>query len=449
MRNLEFSKNRNRKNNSAFRIPYSALQRLFHAVVLLALFSAAAAAETEKKPSVDSPADPNLVRVSIISEYREPGGMIELDGRILRDYSPTIIQEFSSAGIVFDTKGHVMTFLSYLWVYLQPDNLRIEIAAADGKKIPGKLIGIDQRSGVAVIRPLNGKLEETRVCAQCEGGNGAIVMVPAGVKNSGAGRFGEAQVVSTAGSEAFRISLEQPVADIGLPVLNRDLQVIGLMAGDDFAVYPVQPLLDSARQVLKKGGDIHAGWLGVMLLDAPSGVMVQRVEPDSPAQAAGLIPRDFLRRYNNLVVQSARQFIRLVENSEIGSIAKIEISRLGKPMNITAKIRERQTQPAQNRLSLNSPKPLIGLDTWVLTPDMADALQMPGQTGLLVFGVVPNTPAARAGVLEGDVITAMDGQAVFDEASFASWESHRLGSQLSLTILRKGVKRVILVKISE
>jgi serine protease Do len=185
-----------------------------------------------------------------------------------------------------------------------------------------------------------------------------------------------------------------------------------------------------------------------MLRDMPAGVQVQGVEPDSPAREAGLVPRDFIIRYNSRPVENALQFIGLVENSAIGSLVKIEISRQGMPMNLTAKIRERQLLAAQNRLSLNSPRPRVGLDTELITPDIANALQMPGQTGLLVTGVVPHTPAAAAGVLKGDVITEMDGQPIFDMDSFASyWQSHGLGPRLVLTVLRKGTKRSIAVKL--
>jgi len=348
-----------------------------------------------------------------------------------------------------------MTFLSYRWADIRSENPRIEISNRDGQKLPGKLIGIDQRNGVAVIRATEGKLKKTAVCESCENKDGAIVMIPS-TRDLGAPGFGETRV-STSGGGAGSLApgallspYPQTLSDISLPVLNREYQVIGLMTGMDSmdagAVYSVKQLLDSARQVIKAGGNIRVGWLGIMLLDAPSGVQVQGVEPDSPAQEAGLIPRDFLVRYNSQPVENARQFIGLIQNSVIGSRAKIEISRQGKPVSLTAKIRERQVQADHNRLSLNSPRPLVGLDTELITPGLADVLQMPGQTGLLVIRVLPHTPAAAAGVLEGDVITAMDGQPIFDVDSFASyWQSHGLGPRLVLTVLRKGEKRSITV----
>jgi len=401
--------------------------------------------------------DPELVHVAIISEFYGPKGTIILNGKVLRDYSPLIIQDFSSAGIVLDDDGHVATFLSYRWVDIQSEKPRIEISSRDGQKLTGQLVGIDQRNGVAVVRATEGKLRKTVVCESCENKDGAIVLVPS-ARDLGAARFGETRVVSSGGVPgalmpgALLTPYSQPFSDISLPVLSREFQVIGLMTGMDSpdagVVYPIKQLLDSARQVINAGGNIRVGWLGIMLDDVPSGVQVRGVEPNSPAQAAGLIPRDFLVRYNSLPIENARQFIGLVQNSAVGSSAKIEISRQGKPMNLTVKIHERQVREAPNRLSLNSPRPKVGLDTTLLTPDLADALQMPGQKGLLVTGVVPQAPAAAAGVLEGDVITAMDGQPIFDIDSFVSyWQSHGLGTRLVLSVLRKGTTRSISVNL--
>ncbi|MDR0311915.1 MAG: PDZ domain-containing protein [Acidobacteriota bacterium] len=426
------------------------------AVFLLAVLAVTAAAFGQDAPAVAAP-DPGLVRVSIISEFRGPKGNVNLNGKVLRDYSPLIIQDFSSAGVVFDDKGHVMTFLSYRWVDIQSENPRIEISSRNGQILPGKLIGIDQRNGVAVIRAMEGKPAKTAVCESCESKDGSIVLIPS-ARDSGAARFGETRVVLSGGGSALApgalvAPYSQPFPDISLHVLNREFQVVGLMTSQDSTdagvVYPVKQLLDSARQVVKAGGNIRVGWLGIMLLDEPSGVQVQGVEPNSPAQEAGISARDFLVRYDSRPVENARQFISLVQNSAVGSKVKIEISRMGKPMSLTAKIRERQAQASQNRLSLNSPRPVVGLDTTPLTPDLADVMQMPGQKGLLVIGVLPQTPASAAGVLEGDVITAMDGWPIFDIDSFASyWQSHSLGSRLVLTVLRKGKERSISVRLN-
>lgn len=58
---------------------------------------------------------------------------------------------------------------------------------------------------------------------------------------------------------------------------------------------------------------------------------------------------------------------------------------------------------------------------------------------LLVVGVKPGRPAARAGVLNGDVLLSLDGQAVSGMAnSVALMQHRRWGEEVVLTVLRDG-----------
>jgi len=138
-------------------------------------------------------------------------------------------------------------------------------------------------------------------------------------------------------------------------------------------------------------------------------------------------------------------------------------------MTLSAVVEARRIQRNLNRLSLNlsgmfgapvaemitdsewtPPRLLIGLEVVALHPDLADALKMPGQTGLLVTDVVKQKPAEKAGVLVGDVIVAMDGYPIVDVLSFASfWETHRLGAQLMLKVVRKGTEQTIAVQVPD
>jgi S1-C subfamily serine protease len=399
-----------------------------------------------------------LVRVNIISEMPGAKGMFLLNGQILEDYSPIIVRDFPSTGVVIDREGHILAFLGYRWVDVQAHEARIEITAGDGGKWQGKLFGVDQSNGAAVVRLLRGRLRETPVCRDCQVQDGAVIMAP---EAGGAGRSGfrEARVLSVGtgpglpagGNWMLRMNL--PAPDISQPILTRDRRVLGFVAdrdplGMEMIVYPISPLLASAEKIIATGGDIRAGWLGLYLEDAPGGVLVEELDPESPALEAGVRPRDRLVRYNDLAIRDVRQFIQLVQDSAVGSRVKLGIVRGGKPVELAARVGVRKPQQFRRQVSLNLPKPAIGLDTVVMTPDLADAMRMPGQTGLLVVDVVKETPAERAGVLAGDVVVAMDGQPIFDAASFATyWQTHGLGERLVLSVLRKGAERTITVEV--
>ncbi len=89
--------------------------------------------------------------------------------------------------------------------------------------------------------------------------------------------------------------------------------------------------------------------------------------------------------------------------------------------------------------------PYIGVQMVTLTPELArennrnsnSAFVVPEVNGVLVMGVLPNTPAAAAGLRRGDVITAINGEAIATAAQLQSIvESSGIGTTLRLSIQR-------------
>lgn len=92
----------------------------------------------------------------------------------------------------------------------------------------------------------------------------------------------------------------------------------------------------------------------------------------------------------------------------------------------------------------------LGLRAEKLTPAMADSLELPPGSGLIVTAVPHDTPAARAGVEPGDVILTAGGEPVSDPRAL-----HRrvmlaaVGSTLALELRRGGMKATAKVVIGE
>jgi serine protease Do len=421
----------------------------------------------------------SLVRVNIVTKFLGPKDAVEINGKLIADYSPLIIQSFSATGIVLDQKGNILTFLGYRWLDIQNHDPAIEVSS-EGQKWKGKLVGIDQRNGVAVIRLTGGKLKKTPTCDECELKGGTTVMAPVSPELS---QLRRAQVVSIgtgpAASEpgGWVITVDRPFPDIGQPILTADHRVLGFITSQDpmgirNTVYPIAQLIASAEEILKTGGDIRTGWLGLYVVDSnPAigpGILVQRVETDSPAQRAGLFPGDFLLRFNGENLTDSGHYIQLVEGSAIGSRAKIEIRRRGNPLTVNAQIEARKPEAVSGKLSFNLPaglslpvagilpapvprnqRLLIGVETILMDPQLAESLDIPVQSGLLVLGVLRDSPADRAGVLAGDVIVSIDGQRIIDGLEFLAYlQTHNWGAQAILQVNRKGTDRTITVRIS-
>ena len=81
----------------------------------------------------------------------------------------------------------------------------------------------------------------------------------------------------------------------------------------------------------------------------------------------------------------------------------------------------------------------IGIGIQDLTPALADSFDLKAKGGALITDVQPNSPGSRAGLRSGDVITALNGQAV-DSAGRLSLDVAEapVGSRVELDVLRDG-----------
>lgn len=102
--------------------------------------------------------------------------------------------------------------------------------------------------------------------------------------------------------------------------------------------------------------------------------------------------------------------------------------------------------------------PYLGVQMTTLTPELAkqnntdpnSAFIVPEVNGVIVIRVLPNTPAAKAGVRRGDVITQIDGQAIVTAEQLQTIvENSRLGQALQIKVLRGDQARQLSVKTAE
>lgn len=91
------------------------------------------------------------------------------------------------------------------------------------------------------------------------------------------------------------------------------------------------------------------------------------------------------------------------------------------------------------------PHPYLGIQMVSLTPELAkqnnsnpnSPLIVPEIQGVLIVKVLPNTPAAKAGLRRGDTITTIDGNSVTSASALQNIvESSRIGQVLNLTVVR-------------
>ncbi|MDB5559515.1 MAG: Do family serine endopeptidase [Enterovirga sp.] len=84
----------------------------------------------------------------------------------------------------------------------------------------------------------------------------------------------------------------------------------------------------------------------------------------------------------------------------------------------------------------------LGLQIQALTPDLADGLGLKNQKGALVNGAQSSTPAAKAGLQAGDVVTSINGEPITDARELSRRiASLKPGTKVEVGYLRDGSQR--------
>jgi len=102
--------------------------------------------------------------------------------------------------------------------------------------------------------------------------------------------------------------------------------------------------------------------------------------------------------------------------------------------------------------------PYLGVQMTTLTPELArqnnedpnSAFTVPEVNGVIVVRVLPNTPAATAGIRRGDVITQIDGETITKAEQLQSLvENSKLGQNLRVEVMRGAQKKILQVRPGE
>ena len=91
----------------------------------------------------------------------------------------------------------------------------------------------------------------------------------------------------------------------------------------------------------------------------------------------------------------------------------------------------------------------LGVSIQKLTPDVAEALDVDPQRGVLVAGVTPKSPAAKAGLQPGDIVTRYDGKALKDQTTLPPLvAATAIGTTVPVEIIRDGKTKSLDVTIA-
>lgn len=214
------------------------------------------------------------------------------------------------------------------------------------------------------------------------------------------------------------------------------------------------------------------------------GVAIEKVLEGSPAQSAGLRDGDVIIRFNGEEVTSSRKLTRLVGEVAPDHKSRITVLRGGRESEVAVTIGKRPTPqfnegafafkfpddmpqvlvPDFPRLgelprmkvapdspdgprgffySIGGSGRRIGVTLTTLTDQLAKHFGV--ASGVLVTEVRADSPAAKAGLMAGDIITEVDGKAVSDDSDIVTAIAGKKEGDISLKVVRGGVTQTISV----
>jgi S1-C subfamily serine protease len=95
-------------------------------------------------------------------------------------------------------------------------------------------------------------------------------------------------------------------------------------------------------------------------------------------------------------------------------------------------------------------RPYLGVVPVTITPAIAAQLGLSVDKGVILDSVSPSSPAAQAGLRQGDVITAADGKPIASEAELRqAIQAHRIGDTIELTVIRNGRQTTVRAQLAQ
>jgi serine protease Do len=215
-------------------------------------------------------------------------------------------------------------------------------------------------------------------------------------------------------------------------------------------------------------GRVARGWLGVhiqsidealaesMDLEEEEGALVSSVEPDSPADRAGLHVGDVILSFADEQVEDARALPRMVGNTDKGDKVTVTVWRDGKRKSLEVTLGSlptEETVATAESEQLDDGTPKLGVTLSALSNEARKHYNLSDEeVGVLIVDVARNSPAARHGLQRGDIIARVGQTTVTKPDEVASAVKRAAAGErktVLLLIKRDGISRFVAVPLEQ
>lgn len=334
-----------------------------------------------------------------------------------------------ASGIIVNAdKGYIVTN-----AHVVNDAQSITVTLGDGRHYTAKVIGLDKPSDIALIQIRAKNLLALTMADSntLKVGDGvAAIGNPFGLSQTVTSGIVSALGRTTLGIESYEsfIQTDAPInpGNSGGALVNLKGELIGLNTailapsrgsiGIGFAI--PSNMTKSIMDQLIQYGDVQRGILGIVTQDltpdlaeafnttAKQGAAISMIQPDSPAELAGLHINDIIVSVNNSPVKNASDVINTVGFLRVNSKVTLGVIRDNKSISVSAALLD----PKKRAESIQARDPfLYGIEL----KNYKEVSPLHGNVaGILVLSIDQDSNAWQGDLRPGDVIISANQQRV-------------------------------------
>ena len=375
------------------------------------------------------------------------------------------------SGVIIESSGYIITN-----EHVVGRSVSVKVTLEDKRELPAEVVGVDKQTDLALLKiEVDDELPIALFSNSDEVEVGEWVIA---VGNPfGFDRTVSFGIISGKGRVIRGLSSDTPLLNnflqtdaaidpgsSGGPLVNLQGEIVGINSigigrGQGFTI--PSNMVRKVADRLKNAGRVERGWLGIHVQpfdrtfaqyygkDSLHGVLVGDVEEDSPASRAGLRTGDVILKLDDQELRAENSddlntFILAVSDYGAGDEVSLSVLRDSEVINVIAEIGQ---QPKVKPDEYETP---FGFRAKEITFNLARALRLQDQSGVLVDYVEVGTVAGEAELAAGDVIRTIEGETVVNLESFkAMADSLKKHEMLLLGVQRGLAERFVLFDLSD
>ncbi|HLG98130.1 MAG TPA: DegQ family serine endoprotease [Bryobacteraceae bacterium] len=372
------------------------------------------------------------------------------------------------SGVVVSPDGYILTNN-----HVVDGATDVKVSFYDKSEYPAKVVGTDKYADIAVLKVNRTGLTAVPFADSSKAQVGDVVLAmgePFGLRGTVTMGIVSALGRGGLGIERFEDFIQTDAAinqgNSGGALLDIRGELLGINTailsgetggnqGIGFAI-PANLARNEMDQIMKHG-KVTRGYMGILPQELTpdlakqfgvpndQGVAIAQVEPNSPAEHAGLKVGDVITGINGTPIQDVNEFRLQVAGFAPGTTIHLKVARNGNTLDVPVTLGEFNLEAEANgRPQGNLPGggekgAMRGVTVQSLNADVRRELQLPeGTNGVVITDLDDDSPAAQAGLQSGDVIIQVNHRPVTNVSEFNQAVRQGASKDSTLLLVRRG-----------